>query len=92
METIEIEFVPIAPEMLSDALILDAFSPEKGRELKAQVLAKLGLELGDEKPLDVWHRHLSKLNGLEFTQPIHPALATAILESTEARRMEWFLA
>lgn len=92
-QTIKIEFVPLDDESVRGILIVAAFKPEKARRAQVRALAPLGLTVGDdESPLDVWHKHLCRINALEFTQPLPGALADAILGSADARRMEWFLA
>jgi hypothetical protein len=90
---VRIEFIPLDDETVQSILIVDAFKPEKARQAKVRALAQLGLTVGDdESPLDVWHAHLCRINALEFTRPLPPALAEAILSSADAQRMEWFLA
>lgn len=93
MQPIKIDYIPLNDETVSGMLLVDAFEPEKARRAKVRALAQLGLTVGDdEMPLDVWHKHLCAINGLEFAHPVPSALADAILGSAEARRMEWFLA
>ncbi len=90
---IKIEFVPLDDETVRSILIVDAFKPEKARRAKVRALAQLGLAVGDdEAPFDVWHKHLCQINGLEYSRPLPSSLADAIVSSTDARRMEWFLA
>lgn len=90
---IKLEFVPLDNDTVSSILLVDAFKPEKARRAKVRALASLGITVGDDKtPLDAWHKHLCRINGLEFTKPLASALADAILGCADARKMEWFLA
>ena len=81
--------------MVRSILIVDAFKPDALRARRARVRARsaLGLTVSDdESPLDVRHKHLCRINTLEFTHPLPPALADAILACADARKMEWSLA
>ncbi|CAG0955380.1 hypothetical protein ANRL3_00517 [Anaerolineae bacterium] len=92
---IKIEFVPLDDETVRSILIVDAFKPDALRARRARVcaLAALGLTVGDdESSLDVWHKHLCRINTLEFTHPLPLVLADAILAYAGARKMEWSLA
>ena len=80
-------------DLLNDSLVAEAFSPESVREIKANCLSRLGIILRPgELPLQSWLRHLSEINGVDYTEPCHPDLADAILDDMSARRFMFSLA
>ena len=91
-QLVKIETILLDDETVRGILLVDAFKPEKARRAKVRALASLGITVGDETPLDAWHKHLCRINGLEFTKPLASALADAILGCADTRKMEWFLA
>ena len=79
-------------DLLNDSLLAEAFS-QSTVAIKAKSLARLGIvQLPNEKPLAAWLRHLSEINGVDYTEPCHPDLADAILDDMSARRFMFFLA
>jgi len=95
MAEIKLVWFEMTQKEVMDGLDAESFPDTKDRlaELKWKALEKIGItpkQFGDT-PLKAWIRHLSEINGLEYTTPCHPDIASAIQWNVGCQRFLWFL-
>jgi hypothetical protein len=84
-KSIRLEYARINMEELGRLIIADAHKTHESREIRLGLLARIGVTVeDDESPLDAWYKHLCRINGIEYRQPLPKSIRHAIAEDEHA--------
>jgi hypothetical protein len=92
MREIKIEYLDLQSDDVANGILGETFAPGKVKTIKERALDKLGIQCMNATPLNAWLKHLSDLNDLPFTKPLHKDIVDAIQDNITAFRFMFWLA
>lgn len=92
MRKIKIEYLNLQSSDVANGILGETFAADKVDHIKQRALDKLGIKHGADTPLNSWLKHLSDLNNLPFTKPVHKDIVDAIQDNIASLRFMFWLA
>ena len=89
---IKLRYLEVDAKMLEATIVAEMWAKEQMEEARRKALQNLGIELRDgEKPSDAWLRAMCEENGFEFSKPVPPEIANAIINNINVYRFYFWL-
>ena len=90
-DTIDLVYLDLGQKLVLQSLIAEARGSNLD-DIKERSLIKLGVTKHKNESFgDAWLRHISEINGFQFTKPVHQEIAGAIGDNPKVLQFYFWL-